>query len=316
MFFLPRLIFQGQTLPPPSDSVWRPSWPLSCKPEGQKNWRKQFSFLDHHHLLGQEAKTNWRGLGKVHQLVWGRFISYFFRAAGLPNAYIWTCWSLNVFFTCNPHLLILSLGSLQMLQGFHTLSPPHQLSWLKRCLQIKGGGYATSEKAFVLRFLSQSSTFTFKLLILHLGPPGKCLAWRWRCSRVSFLVNFPGWVVLAFKDRGKRWSKKDGSFVPLKYLLLPPLCSSSSTFALLGSVLHGVCRSTKTEEDCTTKEAKSSFTIPCLPIPYFYLHDHDPPSELFWFSEVSCMELLAMKSLLIDHFKTHSCQCPPHYKYD
>ena len=198
-------IFQGQTLPPPSDSVWRPSWPLSCKPEGKKTGRKQFSSLDHHHLLGQEAKTNWRGLGKVHQLVWGRFISYFFRAAGLPNAYIWTCWSLNVFFTCNPHLLILSLGShsLQMLQGFHTLSLPHQLSWLKRCLQIKGGGYATSEKAFVLQFLSlQSSTFTFKLLILHLGSPGRCLAWRWRCSRVPFLVNFPGWGALAFKYRG------------------------------------------------------------------------------------------------------------------
>ena len=44
--------------------------------------------------------------------------------------------------------------------------------------------------------------FTFKLLILHLGPPGKCLAWRWRCSRVPFRVNFPGWSVLAFKDRG------------------------------------------------------------------------------------------------------------------
>ena len=39
---------------------------------------------------------------------------------------------------------------------------------------------------------------------------------------------------------GKRWSKKNGSFAPLKYLLLPPSCSWSSTFALLGSVLHGV----------------------------------------------------------------------------
>ena len=39
---------------------------------------------------------------------------------------------------------------------------------------------------------------------------------------------------------GRRWCIKDGSFVPLKCLLLPPSCSWSSTFALLGSVLHGV----------------------------------------------------------------------------
>ena len=40
---------------------------------------------------------------------------------------------------------------------------------------------------------------------------------------------------------GKRWCKKDGgSFVSLKYLPLPPSCSWSSTFALLGRVLHGV----------------------------------------------------------------------------
>ena len=91
---------------------------------------------------------------------------------------------------------------------------------------------------------------------------------------------------------------KDGPFFNTGSLSFP----ASSTF------LAGVCRSTRTGEDCTTKEAKSSFTVPCLPILYFYLHARDPPSELFWFSEVSCMEsLTSLKP---------TCQCPPYYKYD
>ena len=64
-------------------------------------------------------------------------------------------------------------------------------------------------------------------------------------------LNPPGETVL-----------KNGPFFNTDSLSFP----ASSTF------LAGVCRSTKTEEDCTTKgkgEAKSSFTVPCLPILYF-----------------------------------------------
>ena len=204
MFFLPRWISQGQTLPPPSDSVWRPSWLLSCKPEGKKTLKEAvfFSWPSSPARAGGQNQLTGSGkgsstcLGSHHQPLLPSCRITIYQMHTFELVEVWTA-----FFTCNPHLLILSLGSLQMLQGFHTLSLPQQLSWLKRCLQIKGGGCATSEKAFVLLSL-QSSTFTFKLLILHLGSPGGCLAWRWRCSRVPFLVNFPGWGLLAFKDRG------------------------------------------------------------------------------------------------------------------
>ena len=121
----------------------------------------------------------------------------------------------------------------------------------------------------------------------------------------NFLEHGKIWTVIYLNPPGKT-VLKDGPFFNTDSLSFP----ASSTF------LAGVCRSTKTEEDCTTKgkgEAKSSFTVPCLPILYCYLHTHDPPSKLFWFSEVSCMELLAMESLTS---LKPTCQCPPYYKYD